>query len=99
MTPPPSTAAADTSGLIDARGFVRPLQRGQYDLVNISLIGQDPITGRSYEACSAELNAAATTVAAQAEGLRWWHLYRQFRLRVNLVRLYQRQGAPPGFLA
>jgi hypothetical protein len=87
------------SALIDARGFVRPLERGQYDLVNISLIGRDPITGRSYEACSAELSAAATTIAKEAEGLRWWHLYRQFRLRVNLVRLYQRQGAPPGFLA
>lgn len=94
-----NTAAADTSGLIDARGFVRPLRRGQYDLVNISLIGHDPISGLTYEACSAELNAAATAVAGQAEGLRWWHLYRQFRLRLNLVRLYQRQGAPPGFLA
>lgn len=99
MTTPPSTTAADTSALIDARGFVRPLQRGQYDLVNISLIGHDPITGRSYEACNDELSAAAITVAAQAEGVRWWHLYRQFRLRLNQVRLYQRLGAPPGFLA
>ncbi len=85
--------------LITARGFVRPLKKGQYDLVNISLIGYDPETGRSFAECSADLKAAGDAVVKDAEGMRWWHLFRQFRLRLNLIRLYERQGAPPGFLA
>lgn len=71
---------------------MKRLKRGEYDLVNISLIGHDPITGRSYEECSAEWRKDLADVEERQKKLRWWNVIGQIRCRIDLVNLAIRQG-------
>lgn len=69
------------------------LRKGiDYDLVNISVIGFDPVTGRSFQECHAEWRRELDAVQARIEKMRWWNLLEQFRTRRDLLILNQRQG-------
>lgn len=72
--------------------MLEPLKAGEYDLVNISLIGHDPITKRSYKECCAEWDAANTDLMARFKKLRWWNLPERFRLAREVAILRQRLG-------
>lgn len=63
-----------------------------FDLVNISLIGFDPVSGRSYNQCDDEWQDAMRRVKERAERLRWWDLPERFRVARKLSILAQRQG-------
>jgi hypothetical protein len=71
---------------------IKPLRKGEFDLVNISLIGHDPITGRSFQECADEWRGWLNEVNAGLNKLKWW----QVRRRVDLARkvwiLKVRQG-------
>lgn len=70
-----------------------PLRKGiDYDLVNISLIGFDPITGRSYDECHDEWTAALLRLQKRVDRLRWWDLPERFRIVRQGLILEQRQG-------
>lgn len=71
---------------------VPPLKKGEYDLVNISLIGVDPVTGRTFEECQAEWQAWLNAVERDVLSCRWWQLKRRFNNAVNIARLRVRQG-------
>jgi hypothetical protein len=74
-------------------GELQPLRVGiDYDLVNISLIGHDPVTGRSYEECQDEWDRARDDLLARIEKLRWWQLTDRFRLVRQCAVLRQRLG-------
>lgn len=70
---------------------VPPLKKGEYDLVNISILGFDPVTGRSFDECNAEFNKWLNAVEVESLQLRWWQFRRRYRLWTN-IRLHQRQG-------
>ena len=74
-----------------------PLKSGEYDLANISIIGYDPITGRSFDECADEWDAAAARVTLEADSLRWWQIIRRIKIARKIHILQQRQGLPPGF--
>lgn len=69
-----------------------PLRTGEYDLVNISLIGHDPITGRSFEECHAEWKAMLDAVLERDKRRRWWDLAERFRVARWAWILTVRQG-------
>ncbi len=69
-----------------------PLKRGEYDLVNISIIGFDPITGRSSEECILEHEEACARVEAECKSLRWWQVRKRFAIARKAAILSQRQG-------
>ena len=69
-----------------------PLKRGEYDLVNISLIGHDPNTGRTYKECSAEWQAWMAEVQRRMDAAKWWQFREKFRLRYKVAVLGLRQG-------
>ena len=71
-----------------------PLCNGEYDLVNISLIGHDPITGRSFETCQDEHAEALGRVIELGETLKWYQLWKRFKLARKLQILEQRLGMP-----
>jgi hypothetical protein len=57
--------------------YLTPIRKGEYDLVNISLIGHDPTTGRSYEECHAEWKGELDKLAAEEKTIRWWQFSRR----------------------
>jgi hypothetical protein len=70
-----------------------PLRKGiDYDLVNISLLGVDPVSGRSFDECHKEWAAALGRVQERANRLRWWDLPERLRIARKLFILTQRQG-------
>lgn len=71
---------------------MRMIRKGEYDLVNISLIGHDPITGRTYEQCQDEWDAERDRIVAAWDSLPWWNLLRNFKLRWEIAALYSRRG-------
>lgn len=72
---------------------LKPLRKGiDYDLVNISLIGHDPVTGRSFEECMTEWEAERDDLIARVDRMRWWHLREQVRVRYAVWVLRQREG-------
>lgn len=60
--------------------YFRPIRRGEYDLANISLVGADPITGLSFDACQAEWDRARSWLLREFDGLRWWQIVRRYKL-------------------
>ena len=75
-----------------AAGDVPPLAVGHYDLVNISLIEFDPITGRTFKQCVDEHNAWCAAVDSEFAHLRWWQVRKWLLLRRDIYRLAVRQG-------
>ena len=72
---------------------VRPLQPGvEYDLVNISLIGRDPVTGRTYDECYLEWSEWMEELRRDSLALRWWQLRRRVRVVRAAMILEQRLG-------
>jgi hypothetical protein len=71
---------------------MEPLRKGEYDLANISLIGFDPNTGRSFDDCWAEWAAERDRIIARLDQARWWQLIEQFRCRWQIAILAQRLG-------
>lgn len=69
-----------------------PLKRGEYDLLNISLIGHDPNTGWSFERCHVAWRAAFRELSAEYRKLPWWDLAARMRLGRRAAVLRQRQG-------
>lgn len=72
--------------------YVRPIRRGEYDLANISLIGHDPVDGRSYEDCHDEWQRAFDETRAAAEAARWWRIRTRLRTRWRLFSLATHLG-------
>lgn len=71
---------------------MRPLKKGEYDLANISLIGHDPVTGRSFAECDAEWKAELEKLKARDAKRRWWQVWEWFGVRRQTVILSQRLG-------
>jgi hypothetical protein len=72
---------------------LEPLRRGiDYDLVNISGIGHDPVTGRTYEECKAEWDEWMNEVEARVLSTPWWNLKQYWRNWWDIAILRQRQG-------
>jgi hypothetical protein len=69
-----------------------PLKRGEYDLVNICVLGHDPVTGRSFKECNAEWNVWLEEVQRRVAARKWWQLRQYFRNNFKLGVLRQRQG-------
>jgi hypothetical protein len=72
--------------------YLRPIRRGEYDLVNISLIGHDPTTGRTYEECHAEWKAELDKLADEEKTIRWWQFSRRRALSVKVFALNSHFG-------
>ncbi len=68
------------------------IRKGEYDLVNMSFIGFDPNTGRSFDDCYAEWEAEKARVLDEWESLRWWQVIKNIRLRWQMVCLIERRG-------
>lgn len=71
---------------------VKPLARGEYDLVNISLVGFDPVTKRSYEECHAEWDVWRDELMQLVDNRRWWQIIRYFKNNDRAWVLSQRLG-------
>jgi hypothetical protein len=65
----------------------------EYDLVNISMTGLDPATGRSFEESRAEWKRELNEVIEQVENLRWWQFRRGSQIRTKLVNMQSRFNA------
>lgn len=74
--------------------FYRFIRRGEYDLVNVSLIGFDPNTGQPYKQFHDEYSAALAALVDAWEGLRWWQLRTNWRLRLATAALKSHEGMP-----
>ena len=72
--------------------YLRLIKKGEYDLVNISLIGFDPSTGKSFEDCSDEWRAELDKVIERSDKLRWWDLWGNLTVRWHLMCLDSHQG-------
>ena len=70
------------------------IRKGEFDLVNISLLGHDPVTGRTYAECNAEWQAACDYLLWRMENTKWWQLWRVVANRWQAANLYMRQGLP-----
>ncbi len=81
-TPPPEKVVLPT------------LKRGEYDLVNISLLGKDPITKRSFDECQVEYDKALRYAAWCEANTSRWNLVGHFRNRFRAVNLAIRLGMP-----
>lgn len=57
--------------------YLRPIKRGEYDLVNISLLGFDPNTGKPYQECHDEWSAERVKLEAEGKTIRWWQFGRR----------------------
>lgn len=73
---------------------MKMIRKGEFDLVNISLIGHDPNTGKSYEQCQDEWDAERDRVFREWDALRWWQWIRNLRLRWQMVCLIEKRGIP-----
>jgi hypothetical protein len=71
---------------------MKMIRKGEYDLVNISLIGHDPNTGRTYEQCQDEWNAERDRILIEWGSLPWWNFWRNIRLRWEVAALYSKLG-------
>lgn len=71
---------------------MKMIRKGEYDLVNISLIGHDPITGRTYEQCQDEWDTERARVVKAWEAVRWWNVWRHIKLRWDMMALLSRRG-------
>jgi hypothetical protein len=71
--------------------LMKMIRTGEYDLVNISLIGHDH-TGRSYAECRAEFNAALLDLEKRVERVRWWQILERCHIRWQLTVLTARLG-------
>lgn len=76
------------------RGMKRLRKGIDYDLVNISLIGFDPVTGRSYKECQDEWDAEMAKLKERIANVRWWQLREQIAIRWRLLIMLERQGMP-----
>lgn len=97
MAKPPLTfhrAATSKSGFgADMKlNDVKFLAAGEYDLVNISLIGYDPITGRTYDECQDEWDEWRGELLARVTKRRWWQIVAHFRNVYRFAILRQRLG-------
>lgn len=71
---------------------MKMIRKGEYDLVNISLIGHDPNTGRPYEKCQDEWDAERDRIMAEWDSLPWWKFWSNIRLRWEIAALFSRRG-------
>jgi hypothetical protein len=71
---------------------MRMIRKGEYDLVNISLIGCDPNTGKTYEQCQDEWDAERDRIVAAWDSLPWWNIWRNMTLRWEIAALYSKRG-------
>jgi hypothetical protein len=77
---------------MEASRFFTPIKRGEYDLVNISLLGFDPTTGKPYQECHDEWSAAREALEAEQKTLRWWEVGRHLAYRLKLAALTSHFG-------
>ena len=72
---------------------IKPLRVGiDFDLVNISLLGYDPVTGRTYQECHYEWEAWKDELLARIEARRWWQVLAYFRHNYLASILTERLG-------
>jgi len=73
--------------------WMKSLRPGiDFDLVNISLIGHDPVTGKSYEECADEWKNELERLQARCAKLRWWQIRERLWLARQTNIMSQRQG-------
>ena len=81
------------SGIRKPAGVILPMiQKGEYDLVNISLIGHDPVTGRSFEECKKEWDTAYAYLLWRIANTKWWQVWLHIANRYQLFNLALRSG-------
>lgn len=68
------------------------IRKGEYDLVNISLIGYDPNSGESYESCHQRWHDALEEITEIGERVKWWDIPLQIKYRLGVGALYSRFG-------
>lgn len=71
---------------------MKMIRKGEYDLANISLIGHDPNTGRSFEECYAEWEAEREKILAEWDALPWSKFWRNIYLRWQIAALVSKHG-------
>lgn len=71
---------------------MRFLKAGEYDLVNISLLGYDPVTGRTYKECHDEWQAELDKTILRFNNLRWWNIIDRISVGLQFSILKQRLG-------
>ena len=72
--------------------MLTPIKKGGYDLANISTIGHDPVSGKSYEECHQAWVAALAIVRRRVETCPWWNVPRRIRNARLTVTLQNRLG-------
>ena len=82
------------TGIDWSNRFYRFIRRGEYDLVNVSLIGFDPNTGQPYDSFHDDYSAALNALVAEWDRLRWWQLLKNWKLRVATAALKSHEGLP-----
>lgn len=76
---------------------IKPLRAGvDFDLVNISLIGIDPVTGRTFDECHAEWKEMWEFVMKEVDNTSWWNLKRRWR-NVKLIQILAARQGMQGF--
>lgn len=68
------------------------IRRGEFDLVNMSLLGHDPITGRTYQECHSEWKAAFDYLQWRMHRTQWWQVWLVVANRWQLLNLSLRMG-------
>jgi len=59
--------------------WTRPIRKGEFDMVNMSMLGFDPLTGRAFDDVHAEWRAELDKHIEAGKTLRWWQLRRRWR--------------------
>lgn len=77
--------------------YYTPIKAGEYDLVNISLVGFDPNTGETYEACHTAWKAALDAAIVEDDATPWWRFKERRAIAEKARALQSHFGAPPGF--
>ncbi len=72
--------------------WLRPIRKGEYDMVNMSLVNHDPVSGRPYDEMHAEWQVQVDAVTAEWDKLRWWDLKTRLRLRRYTFALHTHLG-------
>jgi hypothetical protein len=68
------------------------IRKGEYDLVNICLIGYDPVTGKNFEDCHREWTEYFEETKTMRATTPWWNIKRHIQIKWRLAKLTAKQG-------
>ena len=73
--------------------YLRPIRRGEYDLVNMmNAGGVDPCTGLSFDACYDQWDRCRKVVVAEYEAIPRWAIWRRFAAARKLYAVWSWRG-------